>query len=467
MVRLWGPGTSSGTQASGAADPVVHHRSEPSGRQGARPPGGSPRAPRTLERRRAPRLTPLTVLVGAVVLAAVGVGGWALAAQSSGGTGGSSAGASAGGGSGGGGGSGSGSAGGVVGGGAVSVDRAPVLALPGGAAPRVAGFNGVWCSSSTCLAVGAAADGAGTVAQSTSGGASWSAVAVPASTSALGAVACATGQDCVAVGSDVVLQSTDGGSSWSAVADPEPDADLVSVACPTATLCVAVGATANPDHDMSGAAVVSTDGGVTWSAANPVGYADQPLDSVSCPSSSTCVAVGAVIDVSADGGSSWQVRTVPGGIQSLSSVACSSATQCVAVGPSPSAAVDPDAVAVAVATSGGLGGWASLALPAGSGSADAVACPSSSSCQVVGAGQSGGAGPVDLVSSDGGSTWVSVSPPSGLSGAAGLWCPSSSAGCVTAGRSTSGPAAAGQSAGQGGWSPPAAAGVSAVGRQAS
>lgn len=129
-----------------------------------------------------------------------------------------------------------------------------------------------------------------------------------------------------------------------------------------------------------------------------------------------------------------------GGSQGLRSVACVTPVRCVAVGPNPSAGVGPNAAAVAVETGGGLHSWKPLSLPGGSGSAAAVTCPTSSWCQLVGGGQPGAAGTVDLTSSDGGSSWSSASAPTGLGGAAALWCPPGPGVCVPAGRVGAGPA---------------------------
>jgi hypothetical protein len=83
-----------------------------------------------------------------------------------------------------------------------------------------------------------------------------------------------------------------------------------------------------------GQAVYSTDGGSTWSAGTlPSGVAF--LDSVSCASTSDCVAAGLGIGdavYSTDGGSTWSSDTLPSEVAFLYSVSCASTSDCFATG---------------------------------------------------------------------------------------------------------------------------------------
>lgn len=70
----------------------------------------------------------------------------------------------------------------------------------------------------------------------------------------------------------------------------------------------------------------------SWVWQNPLPQGN-PLSSVSCPSASTCIAVGSIgtILASSDGGASWQSQ-ISGTASDLSGVSCASSSMCVAVG---------------------------------------------------------------------------------------------------------------------------------------
>jgi len=74
--------------------------------------------------------------------------------------------------------------------------------------------------------------------------------------------------------------------------------ELFSVSCPSTTICVATGST-SASSDYSGVIVTSNDGGATWSPPTlptglPAGTTTSFLPSVSCPTTTSCVAVGYV-----------------------------------------------------------------------------------------------------------------------------------------------------------------------------
>jgi len=75
--------------------------------------------------------------------------------------------------------------------------------------------------------------------------------------------------------------------------------ELLSVSCPSTTICVATGSTSASSSDSSGVIVTSNDGGATWSPPTlltglPAGTTTSLLSSVSCPTTTSCVAVGYV-----------------------------------------------------------------------------------------------------------------------------------------------------------------------------
>ena len=123
----------------------------------------------------------------------------------------------------------------------------------------------------------------------------------------LESVTCPSATSCVAVGSYMDssgswqgLIETMSGSSWQATevtlpgnADGDPNAYLVSVACPSATSCVAVGY-----YNDSTSPLLATGSGTNWTAteaplpANAQTGQYAYLESVACPSATSCVAVG-------------------------------------------------------------------------------------------------------------------------------------------------------------------------------
>ena len=123
-------------------------------------------------------------------------------------------------------------------------------------------------------------------------------------------VACPSASSCVAAGSyydssgnEQALLVTGSGTSWTAAEAPLPanaaadrSAVLDSVACPSASSCVAAGDYA--DSSGNGQGLLVTGSGTSWTAAeaplpaNAAADPDAGLGSVACPSASSCVAAG-------------------------------------------------------------------------------------------------------------------------------------------------------------------------------
>jgi hypothetical protein len=138
--------------------------------------------------------------------------------------------------------------------------------------------------------------------------------------------------------------------SWSSPAQIDGQA-LSSVSCPSSSLCVAV--------DDAGDAVVSTDPGIagraSWSQPFPIDPGKK-LSSVSCPSSSLCVAVDDAGDAWVDtepgrAGTIWQELGIDA-THSLTGVSCASDSLCVAVD-------DEGRALVATVPTGGASAWRS------------------------------------------------------------------------------------------------------------
>jgi IPT/TIG domain len=207
-------------------------------------------------------------------------------------------------------------------------------------------------------------------------------------------LACASASFCVAVGSyndtggkDGLIDALSSGS-WSATVAPEPstnvagvgagtDADsrqsasLAAVACPAAGNCFAVGqykdangytyglidALANNAWSATAAPEPSTNGFGTAAGTDTSGKQSASLDAISCPSTSSCFAVGQYED--ADGNTFGLIETYASG--AWSAVAA----------PEPTS--DPVSAAAANSTTG-----------LGSANLTAVTCPTSTGCVTVG-----------------------------------------------------------------------------------
>lgn len=172
-------------------------------------------------------------------------------------------------------------------------------------------------------------------------------------------VACSTGGKCAAIGfyADSACLSTGllltgSGTSWTPVKAPVPadasvcpDPSIYSVSCPSASSCTAVG------EYYPGGALVETMTGSSWAASKPPLPGNDRSDSgglgyVACGSASSCTATGFYVDSSGHPqmmletgwGTSWTATRIPApagaisGQSGLGPVACSSASSCTVLG---------------------------------------------------------------------------------------------------------------------------------------
>jgi subtilisin family serine protease len=217
------------------------------------------------------------------------------------------------------------------------------------------GLQGVSCSmSNECMAVGfyrpKVGEGTTPLSQSWDGW-SWTpqATAMPEGTEGgdLSAVSCPVTKACVAVGSYtdkssghvLPLIESWSGSEWSLQSAPLPEkathAGLNSVSCISTTKCVAVGTYSKNGGGESLPYVIEWNGS-KWSLQSvplPSGSGSATLYGVSCTASNACTAVGAFGGgslVETWNGASWssfQPEADP-----LEGVSCTSAESCMAVG---------------------------------------------------------------------------------------------------------------------------------------
>lgn len=238
-----------------------------------------------------------------------------------------------------------------------------VIPSPDPAGAQSSSFNAVSCAGATrCVAVGSFTDGNYSnwpLAESWDGS-SWTIVSVPTpaggSFAGLSGVSCTSSALCVAVGSytnrlsaAVPLTEFWNGTAWSVHRSPHPagttSSSLSAVSCADASACMATGSYLNTDS--VGIPLTEWWNGAAWAvitAPVPDGAQGSYLDGVSCPSSSTCTAVGSYFDNSFTAqtlaeswdGSSWSVVASPTPTDSpntaLYGVSCASAARCLAVG---------------------------------------------------------------------------------------------------------------------------------------
>jgi len=223
-------------------------------------------------------------------------------------------------------------------------------------------FRGVSCWSSTgCDAVGMNTNGEDEIVGLVErwNGSAWEVQPTPKSTGAkednLESVACRSASECeatgyaeVAEGKHVTLAERWNGTAWSVQSIPTKgnDSNLVSVSCVSASECVASGFYLSSAGKQS--ALVELWNGKEWkiltTATLPKEDEQSWLESLSCPSSKHCTAVGAVVTTlngivtlaESYNGSTWTVQTTPTPEHSieaqLSSVSCSATNACTAVG---------------------------------------------------------------------------------------------------------------------------------------
>jgi hypothetical protein len=226
-------------------------------------------------------------------------------------------------------------------------------------------LEGVSCTSaSACTAVGAMATSQGTLTLAERwDGTQWTLQSTPnrpGLNNGLASVSCASATECVAVGSSGIGSSDSGsttimplverwnGTSWSIQPVPAPGGVtrslLLSVSCPSTSFCVASGDLYDPFvHPLSGPAFIDMWDGTRWSQSTLVGAKNlAELPSVSCSTPTACAAVGTFLTneqrtadlVEQWNGTVWSTHTIPlpAGVSTLLGVSCPDPTACNAVG---------------------------------------------------------------------------------------------------------------------------------------
>jgi photosystem II stability/assembly factor-like uncharacterized protein len=216
------------------------------------------------------------------------------------------------------------------------------------------------------------------------------------------------------------------GTPESVSSSPTPSAggEFIGISCPSTSTCVAVGA-AGPS-DSTGLVEVSTDGGQTFTD-EPVPAGTPELNAVSCVDVLHCTAVGgSTVLVTTDGGTTWTSQYAP---QNLSAVTCLSDSVCIAGGGS----MGQDSRGSAVMTTDGGESWQSSSDEGVPWSLYSVSC-STSVCIGAGPGLA-----LLLSSTDEGSSWQGFGVPGGIFGEVNsVACLPSTTTCVMVGENALG-----------------------------
>jgi streptogramin lyase len=152
-------------------------------------------------------------------------------------------------------------------------------------------------------------------------------------------------------GTILTLAERFNGSTWTIQSTPNPsrarEAQLTGVACTSATSCSAVGFARTGPNSSSNMSLAETWNGSEWkiqTTENPSGATNVRLLGVSCATASACTAVGTYTNSSANtvslaerlSGSEWKLQSTPnpsgGKNVELNGVSCPSASSCTAVG---------------------------------------------------------------------------------------------------------------------------------------
>ena len=215
-----------------------------------------------------------------------------------------------------------------------------------------------------------------------------------------------------------------------------------AVSCPTSTFCVAVG----QYHDTAGHSepVVETLSNGSWSAAEgglpsdtatdagPTFFPNADLFSVSCSSTTSCVAVGGYVNATGTfnglidtlSGTSWTAVTTPlpaivsGTGSNLTGISCASASSCTAAGTFSDTSSRTNGLLVTLAN----GSWSATRAPEppdggtdgdGHQGADViqVSCASAAACTAVGFYENASGTEEGLINSWNGSAWSATTAP--------------------------------------------------------
>jgi photosystem II stability/assembly factor-like uncharacterized protein len=179
------------------------------------------------------------------------------------------------------------------------------------------------------------------------GGSSWATLPGPSGLAkdfSFSDISCVTASSCIAIGGftrqpNVALVTNDGWKTWT-VSSFSKGVQPFDAQCFAGGECIVTGAGPIRSNHLSGAILYSTDGGASWMSAQLPAGVDATVSSLSCLSSSSCIAVdaglaghGNSVLVTADGGRRWTsagARGIP--LAGLMGVTCATSSDCWAPG---------------------------------------------------------------------------------------------------------------------------------------
>lgn len=175
-------------------------------------------------------------------------------------------------------------------------------------------------------------------------------------------------------GIDSLALDSSGFAAWRETTTPLPS-PLDAVSCPSASVCVAGNEAGNILNSTN-----PTGGSNAWGLADvPNPQPDLAIAGVSCPSISLCAAVNANdVLTSTDPGndaSTWTNAPI-GGYPDLSVISCPSVSLCVAGGGGPTVLT----ITTSTDPTGGASSWTTASVPFDGGDLDGVSCPSVTLC---------------------------------------------------------------------------------------
>ena len=138
--------------------------------------------------------------------------------------------------------------------------------------------------------------------------------------------------------SPLIIGTTNATVAWSdeSVPSTQNSEELSDVTCPSGSTCIAVGGTS---VITSSVIVGTTNGGTTWKdLILPSDMTGGNAEGVSCGSAADCVVVGETnqlipeLLVTTDGGGQWSDGTAPGGMTQPYAIDCPFQLQCTTVG---------------------------------------------------------------------------------------------------------------------------------------
>ena len=223
---------------------------------------------------------------------------------------------------------------------------------------NISQLNSVSCVSGACYAVGLSNSGTGVVLYS---GSSWAEQTLPSGVTDLNSISCSSSSNCVAVGiggtsgtDPIDVFTTNTGSNWT-LQDQSAISQLAtftSISCPTTLVCVVGGTDSSGNSDIIGLNWSSTNS--NWAGTSYISYiplitSELAVNSISCSSTTQCVAVGNLVNggtyslYSTNGlSSSWSIgcsnntggcsSSISAPMNTLTDISCSTSTTCIAVG---------------------------------------------------------------------------------------------------------------------------------------